>query len=1036
MKKALCLVVLSGLCVLNAQNHEPWQDPLVNEINRQPIHACFIPYLNESEALKHDSQPLDTRFELDQKAERKLSLDGIWEFIYYKNPSLCPEDFHKDSFRSRAFKSIKVPGSWELQGFDAPIYTDTRYPIPANPPFVPADYNPVGCYKRTFNVPAEWNDMDIFLTFEGVESAFYCWVNGELAGYSEDSRLPATFAIGNLLKPGKKNTLAVKVFRYSDATYLECQDFWRYSGIERSVFLEARPRQNIVKDFQLDALLANQYRDGDFRLSLSFSNVTPGGKAEVKVLDSEGNTIKTWQKQHSGTNDTLMKVCETFPQAHVWNAEDPYLYKLVVSTYDADGSALESFVHRFGFRIVEMKYGQQLINGKAVLFKGVNRHDHDAHNGRTVTIESMIQDARLMKQFNINSVRTCHYPNAWQWYKICDELGLYLVSEANLESHGMEDHPDGTLANYDDWLLPFQQRMMRMVGYLRNFSSIVTWSLGNESGYGKNFETIYHQTHEADSTRPVQYEGSRKTGVSDIYCPMYARVYHLREFVNQRQPRPLILCEYAHAMGNSVGNLHDYWDLIYKYDQLQGGFIWDWVDQAFAIKDDKGNDIWAYGGDMGFVGVPNDSNFCTNGLVAADRSLHPHIWEVKYVYQYIDFQPALFSNNVIEVHNRHDFMSLKPYTLHWSIEQDGASVENGDIVLGDIKAGTKSKITIPFKSHLIPGKEYLLTLRASTHEDLGYLPEGHEVAHAQWVLQDGSYAKVTTAKASVLKDDNEAITIGDGNYSVSFSKTTGEMTSYIWQGHSMIEQGPQANYWRAATDNDVANNMMKRCAVWKNAGEKAQLIDIDSRQQGNAVAVTSVYLLEEADAKQIVEYTCRGEGQIHVQMTFVPGSKPLPEMPRLGMRLIMPEEYQTMTWLGRGPHESYEDRKTSALVGKYTADVWEQFHPYVRAQETGNKCDVRYFSLANAQGLGLRFVGDEPLSVSAWNFRQSDIDYISFSQGRRHGGSIVRQPLVWVNVDMKQMGVGGDNTWGAPVHSEYTITPHKWSYGFTIEPIK
>ncbi|MDO4497423.1 MAG: glycoside hydrolase family 2 TIM barrel-domain containing protein [Bacteroidales bacterium] len=1020
---------------LLAQSRGPWQDPQVNEINRLPLPACFVPFVSEAQALQQDALPLDERFVLNTQAQRRLSLDGTWRFLYFKNPSLVPDNFHLDSFRSRSFKNIIVPGSWELQGFDAPIYTDVSYPFPANPPHVPADYNPVGCYKRTFQVPAAWGGMDVFLNFDGVESAFYCWVNGELVGYSEDSRLPARFNIGPWLKKGN-NTLAVKVFRYSDASYLECQDYWRYSGIERSVYLEARPKCNVVEDYQLDALLTNRYQDGDFRLSLRLKDFEAGAQASVKVLDAEGRLLKQWQKRAETQADTLWQLNEIFSAVHTWNAEDPYLYKLVVTTTNAEGCEQESFVQRFGFRSVEMKYGQQLINGKAVLFKGVNRHDHDAVTGRTVTVASMLRDARLMKQFNINSVRTCHYPNAWPWYDICNELGLYLVSEANLESHGMSNHPDGTLADYDEWLLPFEQRMMRMINHLRNYTSIVTWSLGNESGYGKNFEAIYHQAHQADATRPVQYEGSGKTGVSDIYCPMYARVYHLREFAYKRQPRPLILCEYAHAMGNSVGNLADYWDLIYKHDQLQGGFIWDWVDQAFAIKDDRGNDIWAYGGDLGFVGVVNDSNFCANGLVAPDRSLHPHIWEVKQVYQYIHFEPAPFTTNSIKVVNRHDFLSLEPYTLRWSIEHEGKAVESGELPLGDIAAGHDALISLPYTTVLQPGKEYLLTLRAFTRQPMGCIPAQHEVATAQWVLQEGSYEVAESgAEAKVLGNDSQQITVGDAQYQITFSRVSGEIVSFVHQGRNLVEQGLQANYWRAPTDNDVANNMMSRCAVWHEAGASAQLDSITLCQQDAKVIVTSHYTLPEAEAHQQVQYTCMGNAQVHVQFTFEPGSKPLPEMPRLGMRLIMPETYNQLTWLGRGPHESYQDRKASALIGQYSGTVSQQYHPYVRAQETGNKCDVRHFSLTDASGHGLRVVGDAPLSISAWNFTQSAIDYVPFDQERRHGGSIEPQPLVWLNIDHQQMGVGGDNTWGAPVHSEYTITPHGWSYGFTLLPL-
>lgn len=461
---------------------------------------------------------------------------------------------------------------------------------------MPTDYNPVGAYIREFTVPASWEGMDIFLNFEGVESAYYVWVNGELAGYAEDSRLPSHFNITHLLKKGN-NKLAVKVFRYSDGSYLEGQDYWKYSGIERSVYLYARP-QSRVKDFRMTAELINNYKDGELKLDVFLHRPKAGETVEVKVMDKD-KVIYDRKKSITSATDTLFTQQQVFTNARAWNAETPNTYTLVVSTFDAQGKPQESFTHLFGFRTVEMMNGMQMINGQAVLFKGVNRHEHDPHKGRTITVGSMIHDIQLMKQFNLNGVRNCHYPNNYAWYELCTEFGLYMVDEANIESHGMMFHKDETLANYPDWEVPFMQRMSRMIARDRNYSAIVTWSMGNESGYGKHFETLYDYTKKIDPTRPVQYEGGGYNSKSDIYCPMYARIWRLRQHVNQRDARPMILCEYAHAMGNSVGNFQDYWDLIYKYDQLQGGFIWDWVDQTFAIKDENQRDIWAFGGDMG-----------------------------------------------------------------------------------------------------------------------------------------------------------------------------------------------------------------------------------------------------------------------------------------------------------------------------------------------------------------------------------------------------------------------------------------------------
>lgn len=1015
----------------------PWQNPQVNSINREPMGAHFIPFKSESEALKQNGLPVPQRFALNTDAERRITLDGTWKFLYSKNFAACPEGFWQPGYNTRKWKNIEVPGSWELQGFDAPIYTDVSYPFTPNPPFVPTDYNPVGAYVREFTVPADWNGMDIFIDFEGVESAFYCWVNGELAGYSEDSRLPAHFNITRLLRKGA-NKLAVQVFRYSDGSYLEDQDYWKYSGIERSVYMYARPASR-VKDFKLTAGLTNQYADGNFQLGVGLNQPKAGQSVDVKVM-REGKILFTEKKNLTSPADTLLTFSKLFPQVKAWNAETPHLYTLVVNTTGANGRTLESFTHDFGFRTVEMRNGMVLINNVPLKFKGVNRHEHDRFKGRTITVESMVDDIRLMKQFNLNAVRCSHYPNRPEWYALCDYYGLYLIDEANIESHGMEHHKDETLANYPDWEFPFMQRMERMVMRDRNFTSIVTWSLGNESGYGKHFETLYHWTKKFDPTRPVQYEGARKQGISDIYCPMYGRIWWLREHVNQRQPRPLILCEYAHAMGNSVGNLQDYWDLIYKYDQLQGGFIWDWVDQSFEKKDEKGYKIAAYGGDMGFVGVRNDSNFCVNGLVAADRSLHPHIWEVKKVYQYVHFTPAAFTTNVVKVKNWYDFISLAGLALRWKVEANGITTDEGVMDFPTIAPHATGEVTLPMKALAADGREYFLKLEAFTKHEAAMVPKGHIVAMEQWQLPTNPQEKPAETYTGTLTTHRTAdsITVTGPGFLVAFSTKDGAMTNLIYNKVEMLKEGLQPNFWRALTDNDVANKTIDRCATWRHAGENKVLKDLNIQESADkqTVTCTASYAMPEQDATLQTTYRIRPNGAVTVSMSFVPGAKALPEIPRFGMRMILPAAYDQMTWLGRGPHENYADRKASAAIGRYQATVWEQYHPYVRAQETGNKCDVRWMSLTDKQGNGLLITGEQPLSVSAWNFPMKDIEYVAFNTERRHGGSIEKKELVWVNIDHLQMGVGGDNTWGAQVHPEYTITPEACTYTFTIQPLK
>lgn len=1017
---------------------DPWQDATVTHINRMPMTAHYLPFTSENGALAQLKMDDARRFQLNTQNERRRSLDGVWKFKLVKNPSLALTDFFKTSYNVNDWQNINVPGSWELQGFDAPIYTDVTYPFKANPPFVPQDYNPVGHYVHEFTVPENWKGMDVIMDFEGVESAFYLWINGKMVGYSEDSRLPAHFNISKFLKKGK-NCLAMKVFRFSDGSYLEDQDYWKYSGIERNVFIQARPKSR-MNDYVLGNKLINQYKDGNFTLDVNMLNPQKGQKVEVKVLSATGKSLFKQIQNITSPADTLIHFEKLLKSVQPWSAESPYLYTLVINTTDRNGRVEESVAQPFGFRTIEMKNGQLLVNGVAITIKGVNRQEHNAVHGRTLSIGEMVKDVKMMKQFNINAVRTSHYPNYSEWYQLCDKYGLYMVGEANIECHGILDTEYKQLADREDWYPAFHDRMCRMIKRDRNHTAIIIWSMGNESGYGKSFEKLYDMSKAMDPTRPVQYEGGGYYAKSDIYCPMYARIWSLRRHVNQRDERPLILCEYAHAMGNSEGNLKDYWDLIYKYDQLQGGFIWDWVDQTIAKTDDKGHKYWAYGGDMGFVGVVNDSNFCANGLVAADRSLHPHIWEVKKVYQNIAFEPVAFMQNRIKVTNRFDYTTLDNYQLVWAVEANGETIRSGKMNFPPLLPHQAKEMEIPMGTlPAADNKEYFLTLRAFSKQATGAVPAGHEVAIEQMQLPVRLEKAQEQVSGQIEKTETEdAITIqGKTNdFSISFSKKTGEMTSLKYDGKEMLLAGLQPNFWRGITDNDVANGTQERCATWREAGKNMVLKSIKTQADTRKATVMADFDMSEQESQVQITYQMLANGNVEVNMHFIPGNKALPEMPRLGMRMILKGDYDQMTWLGRGPQENYADRKSGYLIGKYSASVWDQYHPYVRAQETANKCDVRWFTLASKAGAGIRVEGAEPLSVSAWNFPQDDLLYVPSTIEHRHGGCVDKKDMVWVNIDHLQMGVGGDNTWGAMVHPEYTITPKEWSYSFTIKNLK
>ena len=1015
-------------CLLVQAQPKEWENQRVNQINREPIHAHFVPYASEKAALAKDAS-----------AERRHSLNGTWKFHFAKNPDSRPATFYEEGFDVSGWKNIDVPGSWELQGFDAPIYTDTRYPFPANPPHVPTDYNPVGSYVTTFTVPENFKGEDILLHFGGVESAYYCWINGQFVGYSEDSRLPSEYLINKYLKPGE-NKLAVEVYRYSDGSYLEGQDYWKYSGIERNVMLIARPKVRI-KDFELLADLQNEYKDGAFQVKFTLDNRqnVKGSTIQVKVLDGNKEIASARLTARSNA-DTLLTFAKDFPDVKRWTAETPNLYTLVVNTLNKKGAVTESFVQRFGFRKVEMKHGMLHVNGTPILIKGVNRHEHDMHKGRSISVESIIQDIRLMKQFNINAVRCCHYPNYEEWYELCNEYGIYLVDEANLESHGMMDTEEGTLANMDGWDIPFMERMERMVERDKNVTAIITWSLGNESGYGKHFETIYHWTKKRDASRPVQYEGGGVKGLSDIYCPMYGRIWLLRQWANQRQQRPLILCEYAHAMGNSVGNLQDYWDVIEKYPSLQGGFIWDWVDQGIAQKTPDGRFYWAYGGDMAPEGTPSSKNFCMNGLIAADRTLKPHIWEVKKVYQNITFRLADYHQGLVELTNKFFFTDLSDFTFGWRLEGNGEVLANGTIDNVELPAQEKGLFKTSFPAiDEKPGVEYYLNFYAYQKSDAGLLKAGEELACEQVKLPFGKPALSSQPSGPVKAEEHSGrMEVTSGKMKVSFDLSTGALCSYQSDGKEMIQEALRPNFWRPSTDNDLGSDLAKRCDPWRHAGRDAKLVRIEKQQTGTGTyELTSTYQLPESvgHSSFIVKYLVSGEGYVDVNCLFIPANDTLPLLPRLGVSLTLNREYDQMEWFGRGPHENYSDRLTSAFVGRYKGSVWEQYFPYDRPQENGNKTEVRWMTLTNTSGSGLKAAGQPYISTSAYLFPTEDLSEVDLKKHQRHMSDIQPKDMVTWNIDWKQMGVGGDTSWGAYPHQPYLIPAVRHSFGFRLYPL-
>jgi beta-galactosidase len=1017
----LALFLVNGWTWAQQPNY---MNPQINGKNRLPARAFFVPYASEQEALKKSN------------SSREKSLNGTWKFHWSKNPQLRPEEFYEMGFDCSSWNDIQVPGSWELQGFDAPIYTDVRYPFPANPPYVPEDYNPVGSYKTRFELPEGWRNLNVILHFRGVESAFHCWVNGHYVGYSEDSRLPAEFYISSFLKAGS-NELAVEVYRYSDGSYLEDQDYWKYSGIERDVKLIARPKA-AIRDFEILTSLKGDGANLSLKIRPEDVQSFKGQRVQVKVLDGNAMLYQTVLSQ-SGAADSVFYLTSDFSPIKLWNAEEPYLYQLVVNTLNSSGKVIESFVHPFGFREVKIDQGVLTVNGKPITIRGVNRHEHMPATGRTITRESMLKDIELMKQFNINAVRCSHYPNMEEWYQLCDLYGIYLIDEANIESHGMEFHEAETLANMPEWEKPFMERMGRMMERDKNFTSIITWSMGNESGYGKHFETIYDYAKKRDGSRPVQYEGSRKTGVSDIYCPMYARPFHLKEFVSIVQPRPLILCEYAHAMGNSVGGLRDYWNLIHQHRQLQGGFIWDWVDQTLWSKDKDGNRIKAYGGDMGFVGVVNDSNFCANGLIAADRTLNPHIWEVKKIYQNFDFELIPGQANTVKIINRFDFRSSANFLFQWEVLEDGVKTQEGLLPEILIPAQSNKVITIPYHIvHPKPGAHYHLTLKAVVKNAESLIPAGHVAAAEQFELPVFVPRPALPVKEGTLGMDgtSECVIFSMNNLKIGFSKKTGLLSSYCVDEKEYLQTPLQPSFWRAVIDNDLGNSAPVRYAIWKDAAQRlvCKRFEVKMIDVRRAEVIVELYD-SETDIQFVSRYTLFASGAVRVDNQFVPGREQLPELPRLGMSAILREGFAQMEWLGRGPHENYADRKESAFVGHYQSALADRYFPYVRPQETGYLTDVRWMSVTQPSGEGLLFVADSLICANALPFDYNVLEHRAPGEPNKHGNSVKPAKVCTLFIDYGQMGVGGDNSWGARVHSEYCIPPQSTRYSFVILPV-
>ena len=1008
-----------------------WENPAISEINRMASRAYFIPFANEQEV------------DADNIWASSLiqSLNGEWQFHIAQKPSERPYYFYKDDFDTREWTTIKVPSNWECEGFEYPIYTNVKYPHAKTPPTIQKHYNPVGSYKRTFTIPKNWSGKDIVLHFGAAGSAVYVWVNEQQVGYFEDSKTPSEFNITSLLKEGE-NTLAVEIFKWSDASYLEDQDFWRLAGITRDVFLMARNPLHI-KDFKVTSSLSDDYTTGVFEVETEFETAKQG---KVKVVLKDGDDVI---KSLMVETDSKTNVTATLPNVKKWTAETPYLYELLITVLDENDKVVEVVRQDVGFRTVEIKNATLLVNGKYVYLKGVNLHEHHEVNGHVMDEATMLKDIEVMKNHNVNAVRTSHYPQPERWYELCNRYGLYVIDEANIESHGM-GYGEESLAKDPDWKEAHLFRTRNMYQRDKNQPSIIIWSLGNEAGDGVNFDATYDYLKAMDTSRPVQYERAGNGRNTDLMVPMYWDIEGMIHYAKNVAEKPFIQCEYAHAMGNSLGNFKDYWDAIESEENLQGGFIWDWVDQGLLTTNEAGEEFWAYGGDFGPDTVPSDGNFCINGLVNPDRSIKPHLLEMKKVYQYIKFKPVDLKNGTIKIQNKYGFINTDKFDFTYQIKGNGQVMKEG--VIGDVSLNPDEnkifKLDIGFNPE--PNTEYFLNIYAKLKETEWLVEAGTELAKEQFELPVYKQVADAASKAEKLtvEEKDGKTSISNSAFNVVFDNSKGTLISFVSDGKEMIEQGPTPNFWRAPIDNDFGNGLDQRARAWRKAGQERKVTSaktISTPQNAN-VSYDFEYAYEgNTIGTGKVVYTVDGTGNVQVFNELKITGKDTPEPMRMGTNLVMPRSYDQMSWLGRGPQESHIDRKTGAFIDLYSGAVADQYFPYIRPQENGNKTDVRWVSITNSNGVGLKFTGADLLEVSAHHNIMEDFESPHRTDGRqiegvpvinRHTTDVKPRELTSVNIDHRQMGVGGDNSWGAWTHEQYRLTDKNYSYSFTISPVK
>jgi beta-galactosidase len=1029
---------------MTTESANEWEDCNVIEINKEPPHNTLMVYNSIEEAIN------------EQKDSANFtSLNGVWKFHWVKKPTERPLEFYKVDFDVEYWKDIDVPSNWQLKGYDIPIYTNVKYPYSINTKEIPSidhDNNPVGSYRKHFSIPREWLDKEIFIHFAGVKSVFYIWINGQKVGYSQDSMSPAEFNITKYVQE-KDNVLAVEVYRWSDGSYLEDQDMWRFSGIFRDVYLYVTPKVHI-RDFYVHGDLDDNYINGILNLRVKIHNYSLIEHTNLnleclilynkeKIVDI-GNLVESSIGLKPLSERTILLQKEII-NPKKWTAETPNLYEIVLILRKVNNEILELEKSKFGFRKIEIKAdGGFYINGKSILFKGVNRHEHDPDHGRAVPLSRMIQDIKIFKQNNINAVRTSHYPNHPSWYDLCDEYGIYVLDECNLESHGLRD----ILPNSDPkWRKTCVDRMINLVERDKNHPCVVIWSLGNEAGMGDIFKDMKEEALKIDKTRPIHYEGDYKQEVSDIVSNMYLTPKQLSRNIKQMKASPLpgisvrlnkkkpyLLCEYAHAMGNSLGNFQEYMDVFEKYPNAIGGFIWDFVDQGLRKTSEDGKEFWAYGGDYG--DEPNDKNFCINGIVLPDRIPNPALYEVKKVYQNITVHNINLLDGIFKIHNKFNFISLVDLILSWELTENGIKIQEGELGIINILPNEQKEFQVPFlKPTIKPNTEYHLKIMFSLAKETFWAERGYIVAWDQFKLPYEIIEErlLTNNMPDINIDELKDFYLVSGeNFSLKIGKGSGVLETYCYKNINLLSSVLIPNFWRAPTDNDLGMIDFSDKAApsvdlrWKDASEKRIVKTIKSEQiNRNMVRISVHFVIDNTQNGLITTYTVYGDGTTLIRNTIIPTI----DMVRFGMQFSVPKKYNNLKWYGKGPHETMLDRKSGAAVGIYKGKVHELIHQYVRPQENGNRTDIRWAALVDDDNTGL-FISDEGgtyLNVSAWPYSMEDLEKA------KHIHELPVREDITFNIDLNQQGVGGDIPAMAMLHSEYKLHRDlEYNYCFRI----